>query len=58
MAHISFYHDLCDDFVKSNYKSFTIEGKQLGCSVECSNFYALFIVVIFYISVKCPQQSR
>lgn len=28
MAHISFYHDLCDDFVKSDYKSFTIEGKQ------------------------------
>lgn len=28
MAHISFYHDLCEDFLKSGYKSFTIGGKQ------------------------------
>lgn len=28
MAHISFYHDLREDFLKSGYKSFTIGGKQ------------------------------
>lgn len=26
MAHISFYHDLCYDFIKSDYNSFNLEG--------------------------------
>lgn len=28
MAHISVYYDLCDEFIKSGYKSYTIVGKQ------------------------------
>lgn len=28
MAHISLYHDLCEEFIKSGYTSFTIRGKQ------------------------------
>ena len=28
MAHISLYKDICDDFIKSGYTAYTIEGKQ------------------------------
>lgn len=28
MAHISLYKDICDDFVKSGYTAYTIQGKQ------------------------------
>lgn len=28
MPNLSFYHDLCEDFIKSEYTSYTIEGKQ------------------------------
>ena len=28
MPNLSFYHDLCEDFINSEYTSYTIEGKQ------------------------------
>lgn len=54
MADINFYHDLCEDFLKSGYKSFTIVGKQyngltpLGFfgnrKINLENFRALELV--------------